>query len=109
HRHAIDPAGLSRFSLTRANAALTLPRATTCSISWSLPERPSPFVSVDASPLRLPDSQWSRSSFRSALRQLGYQGICRLRLATTASADFSLRLPTSPFQAQGEISPGKTP
>ena len=24
-----------------------------------------------------------------------------------ASADFSLRVPTSPFQAQGEISPGK--
>ena len=29
-------------------------------------------------------------------------------MATTmASADFSLRVPTSPFQAQGEISPGK--
>lgn len=28
-------------------------------------------------------------------------------LTTTTSADFSLRLSTSPFQAQGEISPGK--
>ena len=27
--------------------------------------------------------------------------------ATTASADSSLRLPPSPFQAQGEVSPGK--
>ena len=31
----------------------------------------------------------------------------KLRRATTTSADFSLRLPSSPFQAQGEISPGK--
>jgi hypothetical protein len=35
---------------------------------------------------------------RSALRQ---------DMTTTASADFSLRLTPSPFQAQGEISPGK--
>ena len=28
--------------------------------------------------------------------------------ATTTSADFSLRVTTSPFQAQGEISPGKS-
>lgn len=36
---------------------------------------------------------------RSALRQK--------KKTTTASADFSLRLAPSPFQAQGEISPGK--
>jgi len=36
---------------------------------------------------------------RSALRQK--------KKTTTASADFSLRLTPSPFQAQGEISPGK--
>ncbi len=34
---------------------------------------------------------------------------CPLRLATTASADFSLRLSALPFQAQGESSLGKTP
>src|SRR5580704_17027334 len=31
------------------------------------------------------------------------------RSATTASADFSLRFAASPFQARGEISPGKSP
>jgi hypothetical protein len=31
----------------------------------------------------------------------------RLAPTTTASADFSLQLALSPFQAQGEISPGK--
>jgi len=41
----------------------------------------------------------SNTSPRSALRPL--------LAATTASADFSLRVPTSPFQASGEISPGK--
>ncbi len=34
---------------------------------------------------------------------LGFPGF----FTTTASADFSCRLPASPFQAQGEISPGK--
>jgi hypothetical protein len=38
---------------------------------------------------------------RSALRQK------QKKKTTTASADFSLRLTPSPFQAQGEISPGK--
>jgi hypothetical protein len=37
---------------------------------------------------------------RSALRQ-------KKKKTTTASADFSLRLAPSPFQARGEISPGK--
>jgi hypothetical protein len=41
----------------------------------------------------------SNTSPRSALR--------RLSAATTASADFSLRLSASAFQPQGEISPGK--
>ena len=41
----------------------------------------------------------SNTSPRSALSPL--------QAATTASADFSLRVPTSAFQPQGEISPGK--
>ena len=41
----------------------------------------------------------SNTSPRSALRPLP--------ATTTASADFSPHLPVSPFQAQGEISPGK--
>src|SRR5690606_12685998 len=57
-----------------------------------------------------------RSSFRSVLRACGSDGPLRAvfqappcdRRATTTSADFSLRRsPASPFQAQGEISPGK--
>jgi hypothetical protein len=61
----------------------------------------------------LRDSRSFRSPLRSALRAVrGFQGsgaaLPGSASATTASADFSLR-PTaaSPFQARGEISPGK--
>ena len=73
------------------------------SLSGSLPASP------DASPARSAVADFWRCAFnigmtlntspRSALRSL--------LAATTASADFSLRVPTSPFQAYGEISPDK--
>ena len=47
-----SPPGLPWFCCTRFNAAWTLPRSTTRSIKWSVPERASPLPARDASPLR---------------------------------------------------------
>jgi hypothetical protein len=92
-----SPPGLPWFCCTRFNAARALPRSTTASIRWSVPERASPLVARDASPLRstlgaspLPPSgssscldiwrlaSWRltdvRSPFRSALRPRGLSG-----------------------------------
>ncbi|MFC5696649.1 hypothetical protein ACFPU0_13895, partial [Pseudomonas sp. GCM10022186] len=46
-------------------------------------------------------------SHQDGLRRSLSFGPSSKKTTTTASADFSLRLVPSPFQAQGEISPGK--
>src|SRR5690606_24923357 len=62
--------------------------------------------------IAFPSATSFRSPLRSALHGRGWvQAHVCTPSATTASADFSLRsrypYPASPFQARGEISPGK--
>jgi len=82
----------------------------------SLPEDSAKLISRCREPRRLhPRSYLGELCLRKHLRQSNFDNPSAhsptpsaLRLpATMASADFSLRLAPSPFQAQGEISPGK--
>ena len=116
---------------------MTLPRSTTRSIKWSVPERPFPCAAVSASPLRSPlraspllssGSSTCVDIWRLAPPRLTVVSLSlpfgpspRQRLLTSpgcppwpASARLlwplltaSPRLAASPFQTQGERSPGK--
>ncbi len=101
----LEPLRSMRFEFTRRTAWVCLFSSARIGFSLPAPVWASPSPAFGEFRLRgylRPSDPEDRGAFPpipSALHSLW--------AATTASADFSLRISPSPFQAQGEISPGK--
>ena len=104
--------GVLRFTL--AGSAVRSRRESLGSLIHSPPERICRPAGPSSLQLALPAwaPRWRSSDTLVAPRLVGFRPPLRLVLrrhvpSTTTSADFSLRLTSSSFQTQGEISPGK--